>query len=66
MKTNKLWKVTARDDKGRGYSLPEGSLFILAKSLKQASDKAVRWLEKNDYLSYRITSVEFEGTIDVF
>ena len=64
--TDKLWKVEARKDKGRGYLLPEGSLLILAKSMIQATNKAVRWLKKNDYIEYRVTAVEFEGTIDVF
>jgi hypothetical protein len=64
--SDKLWKVVARKDKGRGYALPEGSLWILAKSANQATDKAVRWLKKNGYVQYRVTAVEFEGTIDVF
>ena len=66
MRNNKLWKAVARDDKGRGAVLPEGSLWILAKSANQATDKAVLWLKKNGYTQYQVTGVEFEGTIDVF
>lgn len=66
MKTNKLWKVTAKNDRGFGSSLPEGDLLIIAKSVEQATMKAVRWLKKNQYFTYKVTRAEFEGTIDVF
>lgn len=66
MKTNKLWRVESRGNKGTGLLLPEGSLWILAKSSHQAAAKAERWLKKHQYSSYRVTKIEFEGTIDVF
>lgn len=66
MRTNKLWKVEARNNTGRGYKLLKGDLWILAKSAEQATTKANRWLKRNSYFSYKVTIVEFEGIIDVF
>ncbi len=64
MKSRKLWLVEAKSS--GGYKLPEGDLLVLASSVARASEKATRWLNRHKYFSYKITSIQYQGEIDIF
>jgi len=64
MKPNKLWQVTAKN--AIGWRLPEGDLLVLAPNAAKATEKANKWLKRHKYASYRITSVDYQGEIDIF
>lgn len=63
-RVKKLWQVTAKNNVyGR---LPEGDLLVLAPNAAKATEKAVKWLKRHAYFSYKITSVDYQGEIDIF
>ena len=64
MKSRKLWLVEAKNS--GGYKLSEGDLLILASSAVRASEKATKWLNRHKYFSYKITSIQYQGEIDIF
>lgn len=64
MQSSKLWLVTAKNS--RGYGLPEGDLMVLAPNAARATEKATKWIKRHKYFNYKITSVDYQGEIDIF
>jgi hypothetical protein len=64
--SNQLWAVEISDNTDRNRTTPFGNLWILASDAETASRKTKRWMKQNDYVGWKITSVESHGEIDVF
>jgi len=64
--SDRLWKVTIKNEKGIANTAVFTDLLILATDTEVASRKAQRWLKRNAFTGMAIKSVENQGTIDVF
>jgi hypothetical protein len=61
-----LWAVKLQDRTKRDRVTPFTHLWILAADANTAVSKAHRWMKRNDFVGWKVSSVEIDGEIDVF